>query len=165
MSSSNRDSASKIRELTNKTLLGRAQQRDREAKAELEKAISDLAEAKRAYKQSSDEVDQQLEELCVAFDTLVEFIVLNHGDIPEKLIEIIAARQEQRITASLPKPADPKPIEVNAGQGYARVSRSPTHVTVGGQAAGPSDKVDGSSDSIRANIHRELERLTAKGQL
>ena len=103
MSSSSRDSAARIRELANKTLTDRAQLNARTAKDELDKAVADLAESRRAHKQSSAEADEQLKTICVAFDTLIEFILLNHGEIPEKLVEIIAARQEQRIVASLPK--------------------------------------------------------------
>lgn len=103
MNSSTRDSASRIRELTNKTLTDRAQLRGNAAQEELNIAVANLAEARRAHKQSDDEADKQLKTLCVAFDTLIEFIVLNHGELPDKLVEIIAARQEQRIEASMPK--------------------------------------------------------------
>jgi len=103
MSSSSRDSAARIREQTNNTLLQRAQQREKDAQTWARKAEQDLVDARALHKKSADEADEQLKTLCVAFDTLVEFILLNHGEIPEKLVEIIAARQEQRIETSLPK--------------------------------------------------------------
>jgi hypothetical protein len=50
---------------------------------------------------AADLAEKTFEELRQTMDTLIEFIVLNHGDIPETLMEIIAARQEQRIAKSL----------------------------------------------------------------
>lgn len=100
---SNNDSAARIREQANKLLLERAQQREQEQERRANKALQDLADERIAHRHSKELADAQLDELCVTLDTLIEFILLNHGEIPSKLAEIIAARQEQRIERALPQ--------------------------------------------------------------
>lgn len=73
--------------------------------------------------------------MAVAFDTLIEFILMNHGVIPAKLAEVIAERQEQRIIASLPKQADATAEVARVGDSVSTVlGRSGTVVGPASQA-------------------------------
>lgn len=81
----------------------RANQRAKETQRLLDSTVGDLTATRSMYAAGVQESDKLLEQTCVALDTLIEFILLNHGEIPAKLADIIAARQEARIARAAPQ--------------------------------------------------------------
>lgn len=115
-------SSDRIKDLTNKTLLQRAQQREKEAEERARQLSLQLDDLKATWRKGAEQADEQLTQTLKIVDTLIEFIVLNHGDLPEKLVDIVAARQEVRIAKSLPGVE----AETEATYtGYARLNSTP----------------------------------------
>lgn len=111
MSFSN-DSATRIQAQTFENL---KQRYENQYKEKLEAVTQNLKEARLVERaKEAEEVEGLFEDILGKLDVLIEFVVTRHGELPEELIELVAARQEQRIEKTLPQPIDLADSDVKA---------------------------------------------------